>query len=331
MRRREFIAGLLLAATKGRAQAQQPAKMHRIAIASPSILLADMTETGPPGWRAFFAGLRRLGYIEGDNLTVERYSTDKEERFAELARDVVDRKPDLIFASSSRMVLRFKVATTVIPIVGITADPLASGIVTNLARPGGNITGVSADAGGLEIWGKRLALLSEVVPGTSRVSYLASRTVWENTGAAIREVAQRLAIFIAPSLLEGSITEPEYRRVFATISEQHVDAMLVGDQPEHYTYGWLIAALAQENRVPAIYTYSDTVKLGGLMAYAYDVVGIFRHAADQIGEILKGTNPGQIPYYQSTKFELVINLKTAKELGIELPPSLLARADEVIE
>ena len=180
MRRREFIAGLLVAATLRHARAQQPAKVHRIAVIATASPVADLTETSSfPHWRAFFQELRRLGYVEGRNLIVERYSGEgREDRYAELARDVVRAKPDLIVASSSRLVLSFKAATDKIPVVSSMADPVPYGIVASLARPGGNITGVSVEAG-LEIWGKRLQILREAIPTASRVGFLGSRQIWD--------------------------------------------------------------------------------------------------------------------------------------------------------
>ena len=181
MRRREFITLVGgAAAWPLAARAQQPANAHRIAVVRPSGSVADMTEAGGnPIYRALFNELRRLGYIERQNLIVERYSGEgHQERFAELAREVVRTKPHLIFVASTPVVLIFKAATDTIPIVGTMADPIAMGVVSNLARPGGNVTGVSVDAG-LEIWAKRLQILQEVVPTAKKVGYLYLRSSWD--------------------------------------------------------------------------------------------------------------------------------------------------------
>ncbi len=173
MRRREFITGLLLVATVLRAQAQQHAKSYRIAIVVPSTPIAAISEKGRTGWPAFFQELRRLGYVEGQNLVVERYSGEgRTEGYADLARDVVRLNPDAIFGVAVAMVRNLKAATTTIPVVGLVGDPVGLGLVTNLARPGANITGVSLDAG-IEIWGKRLEILKDATQSLSRVGFLA--------------------------------------------------------------------------------------------------------------------------------------------------------------
>ena len=180
MKRREFLITLVLSATMLCAHAQQPGKLYRIAVVHPSAPVAEMTDTGSPRFSALFKELRRLGYVEGQNIVVERYSgAGRTEHYSELANEVVRHKPDLILTISSRMARNFKAATTTIPIVGLMADPVTFGIVESLAHPGGNITGISSDAG-MEISGKRLDLLREAAPGTSRVGFLASRSVWES-------------------------------------------------------------------------------------------------------------------------------------------------------
>jgi ABC-type uncharacterized transport system substrate-binding protein len=332
MKRREFMAGLLLVATLDGGRAQQAAKTYRIAIVSPSTPIADISESGSSFFRAFFEELRRLGYVEGKNLAVERYSGEgRTENFSELADDVVRRNPDLIFAVSSRLVRAFKAATNSIPIVGATADPVVDNIVPSLARPGGNITGISVDAG-MEIWGKRLELLMEAVPHVSKAGFLASRAILElSQGAAMREAAQRRGITLVAPPLDSPLVEAEYRRVFATMVHERVDALIVGDQVEHGRNLGLIIELAEKSRLPTIYAYRLPVELGGLMAYAMDLPTLYRYAARYVDQILKGTNPGEIPYYQATKFNVIINLKTAKALGLTIPESFLLLADEVIE
>ena len=334
MKRRDVLAGLALAAAAiGGARAQQPGKVYRIAIVNASEPVADLTETGgSPRYGAFFEELRRLGNVEGQNLVVERYSGEgRTEHYAELIGEVIRQKPDLIFANVSLLVRQFKEATATIPIVGGTADPVAYGIVTSLARPGGNVTGVSVDAG-IEIWGKRLEVLREAVPRASRVGFLTYRTSWEGAqGQVLRDATRAAGIALLGPPLDDPIQPPEYRRVIAAMVQEHVDALIVGDVSNNYTYRQLIVELADANRLPAIYPYRDHLQLGGLMAYAVDLQSLWRHAANQVDRILRGEKPGEIPYYQASTFELIINLKTAKALAIEMPPSLLARADEVIE
>jgi putative tryptophan/tyrosine transport system substrate-binding protein len=245
---------------------------------------------------------------------------------------VVRHKPDLILTITSRMVLNFKAATTAIPIVGLMADPVVFGIVESLAHPGGNITGISTDAGP-EIWGKRLELLREAAPGTSRVGFLASRFVWESPfGVAnLRVAADRMGISLIGPPLEGALQEQEYRRVFEAILQDHADALIVSDQAENSTYRRLIVELAATSGLPTIYPYREQVEAGGLMAYAPDLSDVYGRAAGYVDQILKGAKAGEIPIYLAVKFDLVINMKAAKTIGLTIPPALLLRANEVIE
>lgn len=330
MKRREFITLVGGAAMWPlKARAQQPAKLKRIAMVHPSSKVGDLTINGR--YKAFFQELTRLGYVEGRNLAVERYSAEgRTERFAELARQVVASNPDLVFAIAGPLALSFKTATTTIPIVTVTADPIAIGLVPSIAHPGGNITGVAVD-GGLEILGKRIGLLIEAASKPSHAGYLASRANWERPiGAAAREAGQRAGISLAGELL-ASFDDGEYRRVFGTLKQERVDAIIVSEESEHLTYRELLVELVAESSVPAVYPYREFVEVGGLLSYSIELAAAYRRIAGLVDEIFKGTDPADIPFYQQTKFELIINLKTAKALGLELPAMLLGRADEVIE
>jgi len=333
MRPREVIAGLLVAATTVRTQAQQSEKVYHIAIVHPSAAVADLSETGTPRFVAFFKELRRLGYVEGQNIVVERYSgAGRTEHYSELASEVVGQKPDLILTIRSRMVQHFKAATATIPVIGLMADPVPMGIVDSLARPGGNITGICTDSGP-EVIGKRLELLREAVPRMSKAGFLASRRVWEGPFgiAALQPAAERMGISIIGPPLEGALREAEYRRVFDVLRQSRPNAVIVGDQAENLTNARLIAELAAMSRLPTIYTYREQVDAGGLMAYAPDLLDIYRRAAGYVDQILKGAKPGEVPIYLADRFELVVNVKAAKAIGLTIPPSLLMRADEVIE
>jgi putative tryptophan/tyrosine transport system substrate-binding protein len=333
MRRRDLITALGTAATWPlAARAQQPAKMKRIAFVHPSNKVSEISVSGRPYYRAFFEELNRLGYVEGQNLGVERYSGEgRPERYAELARDVVNTHPDLIVAVAARLSLNFKMATTTIPIVSLINDPVALGLVASIARPGGNITGVTI-SGGLELVGKRMGLLVEAIPKLSTVSYLVSRPYWEDPrGAAAREAAKQAGISLKAVLLGNAFNEAEYQRVFRSMEQDRADALMVSDETEHFSYRATIIELAAKGRIPTIYSYREFVEVGGLMAYSIDQADMYRRVANLIDKIFRGANPGDIPFYQPTKFELSINLKTAKALGLEMPAMLLGRADEVIE
>jgi len=331
MRRREFLA-LLAGSTLSQpltAWAQQSSKVYRIAILNPSHPAAEMTETSSLNYyRAFFEELRHLGYVEGQNLMIERYSGGGHvENYAELARSVPARKPDLTFAMTHWMAKPLKEATSEIPIVAVTSDPIDAGLVSSLARPGGNLTGVSVDPG-LEIWGRRFQLFREAVPTVSKVGILALGRNVER--AALLSTAEQAGIPAVGASLE-SVSEEDYRRFFAAVSREGANALFVDGSPEHITKRQLIVDLAGKFHLPAMYPFRSFVEAGGLMAYGIDLTEIFRQAARSIDKILKGGNPGDIPFYQPTKFELVINLATAKGLGLTMSPSILSLADDLIE
>ena len=334
MRRRDFIKGIAVSTTwPVVARAQQTAQTHRMALVHPSVSIADMSESGGnSNYAALFKELRRLGYIEGVNLVVTRYSGEgQEDRYPELCREVVRTKPDVIVTASTRLVLSFKAATNTIPVVASMADPVPFGIVTNIARPGGNITGVSMEAG-LDIWGKRVQVLHEAVPTASKVGFVASRQIWSLPELnAVREAAQQVGISLLGPPLESPIQGEEYRRVLGAMAQEHVDGVIISDQAEHFPYRQLIVDLVRDAKLPAIFPFREYFEVGALMAYGPSTSDIYRRLAGYIDQILKGVHPGDLPIYLQSRFDLLVNLATAKALGLTIPPSLLVRADEVIE
>jgi putative ABC transport system substrate-binding protein len=331
MQRREFMAGVLLAAAAWPARAQQRA-IPRIAMFHPAIPASLLTETGGgTAWRAFFGELRRLGYVEGQNLVIERYSAEgHHERYADIAAQIVASNPNVIVTGTNPVVLAFKAITSTAPIVAFMIDPLKAGLVDSLARPGGNLTGITLDPG-IEIWGKRLELLKEAIPATTKTAFLGMREGWEGSfGQAMRDVASRLGISLISMLPNGGTTA-EIERVFAEMAAQGADAVLNTGEGDLYANRQLIAELAQKYRMPTMSPYRDYVDAGGLMAYTVDLAELLRRMAGEVHQILTGTRPGDIPIYQPTKFALLINGKTAKVLGLTLPPALLSRADEMID
>ena len=333
MRRRDFIAGLMFAAVTGRAQAQQTGKVYRIAIGHPIVPVADLNQASKGSFviAAIFEELIRLGYVEGRNLLIERYSGEgRADTYPELARQIVSRNPDLIIAFSPFIVLDLKAATSTIPIVGILSRPVDLGIVPSLARPGGNITGLSVDIG-TDLGLKRVQLLKEAVPQITRLGFLETREARERFSAAERENALKNSISIVGPPLEPPFDEQEYQRVFAALAQEGAEGLAVTEESENLKNRRLIIELAAKSRLPTIYTYRQLVEAGGLMAYGIDLSDLGHRMADVADKILKGAKPADIPIFQPTQFELSINLKTAKTLGIELPPLLVARADNVIE
>jgi putative tryptophan/tyrosine transport system substrate-binding protein len=211
----------------------------------------------------------------------------------------------------------------------ITADPVKQGLAESLAHPGGNFTGASIDAG-LSIHGKRIALLREMVPTMSKLGCLALRLTW-NGPSADRATAETAALPLALSLLEFATSEADIRAAVASISREGANAVMVLDSPQVFQNSTLIAKLLGDAKLPAIFAFTESVEAGGLMAYSFDLIELNKRVANNIDAILRGAKPGDIPIYQVTKFELSINLKTAKQLGLSVPPALVAIADKVIE
>jgi putative ABC transport system substrate-binding protein len=333
MRRREFITLVGSVATLPfAARAQQVTKTYHIALVHPSLSVADMNETSNPSYTVLFKELRRLGYTEGGNLVITRYSGEgREERFPELCHEVVSTNPDIIVTNTSRLVLGFKRATDTIPVVAVMADPVPFGIVTSLARPGGNITGVSVEAG-TDIWGKRLQVLRETVPTASKVGYLGSRQMWDLPQVnALREAARPLGISLLGPPLESPLQGKEYRRVLGAMTQEHVDGVIISDQGEHFPNRQLIVDLVRAAQLPTIFPFREYFEIGALMVYGPSTSDLWRRLAGYIDQILNGAPAGELPIYLASKYELLINLTTAKALGLRIPDSLLVRADEVIE
>jgi len=280
---------------------------------------------------AFKNGLREQGYVDGQDITIEwRFSEGRDERLAELAAELVRLGPRVIVTSGTPATAAAKQATGTIPIVMVAVgDPVRSGFAASLSRPGANITGLSLYADTQTV-GKRLELLKEAVPTASRVAVL-----WNPTNPfealTLREMqgpAQALGISLRSFEVEESAG---FERVFAAITRERVDALYVSEGHLNFTHRGRISKLAAKARIPAVYGLRQFVEAGGLMAYAASISDMYHHAAIYIAKILKGAKPGDLPIEQPTKLELVINLKTAKALGLTIPPSVLGRADEIIQ
>jgi putative ABC transport system substrate-binding protein len=324
MRRREFIAALGGAAVAWplAARGQHPiAKQVRVGV------LAN--EWWPP-IESLRDGLRELGYVEGENLSFEyRWAEGRNERHPVLAAELVALPVDVIVTWGTPAALAAKGATSRIPIVmGAIGDPVRVGAVTNLARPGGNITGFSSAT--FEMEEKRLELLKELLSG--RLSRVAVLTTNNPALPLTIQYMQRAAAALGVTLQPLEVREAkDFDAAFGAIRRERPDAAMSLADPFLGGHQARIAAFMAEIRLPAMYAYRHGVEAGGLISYATNYHDLFRRAAGYIDRILKGTSPGQLPVQLPTKFELVINLKTAKALGLEVPPMLLARADEVIE
>ena len=324
MRRREFFGVLGYAAVAwpraARAQ-QQTGKIVSIGILA--------IEAWPP-INTFRQTLNDLGYAEGKNARLEyRYAKGRNERFPALANDLIGLNVDVILTWGTDAALAAKQATTTIPIVmGAIGDPIGSGIVTNLARPAANVTGFSSLAAELEA--KRLELLKEAVPGLSRVAILFNPTNRYMPLAlqSARRGAETLHVSLTVYEVHDTTT---LDATFVRLTTDRPDAFMVLADPFLVSQRSRIAQFAIENKLPSAYTYREHIEAGGLIAYTPNYHDLFRRAATCVDKILKGTRPGELPIEQPTKFDLVINLKTATALGLTVPETLLARADEVIE
>ncbi len=407
MNRRTFLCGLTLWAASAAlaAEAQQAGKVYRVAVILAGSPVSGISKN--PFLNAFSQRLRELGYVEGQNIAIARLSAEgRAERHGDLVAEALRLNPDVLVTVSSPMALVAKRATTTIPIVMATSiGPVERGIVPSLARPGGNITGLTIDVGP-EIEGKRLELLKQAAPKTVRVAYIGPRFFWEGqSGAAAREAARALGV----DLVFVETAAPEHiRNALVTARRERLDALYACDCPATFAARRVIAEFAVEHRLPAVSSYRDLLHLevteqaaqklgielrrvevlggadgldaafreareahcgaivtiqsalfyalncrladlalkyrlpvlssetgfaqvGGLMNYGDDTDGAWRRSAFQVDRILKGAKPADLPVEQPTKFELVINLKTAKALGLTIPQSLLIRADQLIE
>jgi putative ABC transport system substrate-binding protein len=327
--RRTFIttvAGGLLAAPLA-AQAQQAGKVYRI-----GLLGTASRETMAPYFKAFEEGLRELGYVEGRNMAIERrYADLKEERYPDLAAELVRLPVDVMVAGAPPAIRSAKQATTTIPIVMVVpTDPVGDGFITSLRRPGGNITGLTS-AATPDTFGKNLEILKQAFPRVSRVAVLAQPSLFAPTLAswkALEEAARKLRVTLHPV----EIRSPEdLANAFATIIRKGDSAVYVRTSAVTVAGRHRIADLALRNRLPSMYDSREFVDAGGLMHYGVNIFALYRRAATYVDKILQGAKPGDLPIEQPTKFEFVINLKTAKALGLTIPQSVLARADEVIQ
>jgi|SRR5213594_1780547 len=322
MKRRVFVTGFagLLAAPRA-AEAQPAGKVPRIGF------LSDSRQPWDEGFRQ---GLRELGYVAGHNITIEyRYGEGKFERLPGLAAELVRLNVDLVVAGGTQATSSAKQATGVIPIVmGVSADPVGNGFVASLARPGGNITGLTSLSPDLS--GKRLALLKEIVPRLSRVSVLWN-SVNPDNASQLRE-AEAAANALGVQLLPiGVRSSNEFDKAFSVINNARADVLYTLGDSLFANNRKRIVDFAAKNQLASMFSTRQAVEAGGLVSYGTDFVDLFRRAAIYVDKILKGAKPADLPIEQRTKFELVINLKTAKALGLTILPSLLLRADQVIE
>jgi putative ABC transport system substrate-binding protein len=321
MRRRCILASLLLSLVAPLAAEAQPAKVARIGYLSALSASADSTNR-----EAFRQGLRALGYVEGQNAFIEaRYADGRFERLGDLAAEIVRLNVDVIVAAPTPAVRAAQQATRTVPIVmAFSGDPVGADFVAGLARPGGNITGLSATVSGIAA--KRVEFLKTIEPHISRVAYLADASTLRQAVTGTEAAGRTLGVQVSTVLVRNP---NGLEHTFSTLKKTRVGGLIVSlTLRDHWRQ---IVDLAIKNRLPTVSGPREFVEAGGLMAYGPHYPALFRRAATYVDRILKGTKPSDLPVEQATQFELVINLKTAKALGLTIPQSLLLRADQVIE
>src|SRR5262245_22456814 len=314
-------------------EAQQPARtVHRIGLlyeALPFAYVLSPQNNPTPFSRA----LSELGYTEGQNLIVEvRTAEGRIERIPKIVAEFVRLRVDVIVVSTSQVAHWVKQATSTVPIVIAGGSTLAElGLVQSLARPGGNVTGLTRDAGP-EIEAKRLELLREVAPGISRVAFVGSKADWKSPmGQAVQRAGRVLALRLVLAEHPASVTDRDYEAALGVVTRERADALFVASGGPGFAYQRELVEFAARNRLPAVASYRAFPVGGGLMSYGPSLADLYRRAAGYVDKILKGAKPADLPIEQPTKFELYINLKTAKAIGLTVPPAVLARADTIIE
>lgn len=328
--RRQFLvaAGALLVVPIS--DAQQARKVYRLGLFySATVPEAELVRTDAPTQILFRRELHKLGYVEGQNLIIERVSHGGQaERYAEAAAEMLRRSPDVIVVVGSQIAVAAKKATSTVPIVmNSAADPVKYGLVASLARPSGNVTGLAADVNP-EIEAKRLHFLKQVMPKLSRVSCLVTPWIWEGPlGQAVRAAGGSLGV----ETLYAEHKPADLEMTFANVTRQRPEALFVVLSPHVTGQRDQIAEYALRSRIPSTHPFAEMVDAGGLMSYGFSLADQNRAAAHYVDKILRGAKPGDLPVEQPSKFELVINLKTAKVLGITIPSALLLQADRVIE
>ncbi len=330
MRRSALLLSLVLGILTAplASEAQQPKKVYRVGYfqTAPRAQTEHML-------KALEEGLRERGYVPGQNIVIEyRFADGKRERLPELAAELVRLRVDVIVTPLNPVTLAAKQATKTIPIVmTIGTDPVGAGLVASLARPGGNVTGLTFDVTP-EINGKRLQLLKEIVPRVSRVAVLwnpsFSPADAERSAGAVRDAARKLGVTL--QFVEAHEGD-EFEGAFVAMTRERADGLLAMEGPLLFAHRHRIADLAAKHRLPATYTLREYPESGGLFSYGASLPDLYRRAATYVDKILRGAKPGDLPVEQPTKFEMVINLKTAKALGLTIPQSILIRADEVIQ
>jgi putative tryptophan/tyrosine transport system substrate-binding protein len=319
-----WILAIIVLTTVPLAEAQ-PGKVYRVGTLENSFPAGRMHL-----WEAFRLGLRELGYVEGKNIALEqRWAEGKRDWLPSLAAELVRLKVDVIVTAATSPALAAKKATTTIPIVMASqSDPVGTGLVASLARPGGNVTGLSSM--NVELGGKRLEVLKEAFPKVSRVAFLEGIQSISLQAKEVEIAAKALGVQLQVVQTGGIEGPGDFESAFLTMTKQRADALLVAASPNYFAERKRLVEVATKSRLPVMYPESEYVNAGGLMSYGILPTDLFRRAAVYVDKILKGAKPADLPVEQPTKFEFIINLKAAKQIGLTIPPDVLARATKII-
>jgi ABC-type uncharacterized transport system substrate-binding protein len=331
MRRREFIAGLAFATAAGATRVRSAQRVFRLALISndPRDLADPAKRAKSEFYSALFGELRRLGYAEGENLSLEWFSVATD-TLSEILPEVLQSKPDVIYATMPA-VLALNRASNGIPVVTVTGDPVVWGLSQSLSKPDGNVTGLTTDGGGIEMREKHLQIISELVGRPISVGLLIGRRYLPSpASSSFIAVGKRLSMSLMPVPVQEPLGPEQYRRAIQGAVQRKIGGLLVIGN-EHIPFHRTIVTLAAEEKIPALYNVEPPVRMGGLAAYAIDLNDSGRQLAGYLDRIFKGAAVADLPFSQPTSLRLIINMKTARELGLTIPPTLLARADEVIE
>jgi putative ABC transport system substrate-binding protein len=333
MNRREAIAALLALAGAPRAHSQAPAGPPRIALVDTAAATAEIAEGRHPLWGNLLGELRRLGYVEGQNIALERWSgggAGTAAGYSALARKVVASRPRLIVVRSRTALSPIAAETRNIPIVAVGTIPAE--LRASFARPGRNVTGIHVSFDAQQLYGKQVEVLGNVLKPGARIAWLGPKVAWESiVGEAVRKGATDAGVVLLPVFVANPVNKPAIRRAFAEIAQSRFDGVLISPATELFPYRDSVAELAAAQKLPSLGNGRYWAEAGALLSYGADLDHMWRRAAHYVDKILKGADPAVIPIEQPTKVELVINLETARSLGIAIPQSMLLRADRVIE
>jgi putative ABC transport system substrate-binding protein len=332
MNRRDAVLGLVaLGAAPLAVEAQQARKVYRVALVFTTAPVSEMAAPDPvhPMPKAFLRALGSLGYVHGQNLVyLPRSAEGKSERLVEILKELAKHNVDVIVAPGDEIPRRAKELAPTVPFVMMSiTDPVELGLIASLAQPGGNITGLTRTTGP-EIEGKRVQLLTEAFPNIRRVTFLGREQDWNSPSGQSTQAAARV---LGVTLLRAEPSPIDYTEAFSTIARDRPDALFVAENTPNFAHRKRIVDFAIKNRLPSMYFSKEFVDAGGLMSYGVDIADLYRRAAVYVDKILKGAKPANLPVERPTKFEFIINRKAANGLGFTIPPSLLLRADQVIE